>query len=451
MGQAIVSGWTGAQTRALRLSLRMTVHGFAAHLGVAPRTVSQWESRGHSIQPRPELQAALDTALARAADDDQARFRVLTTDRSIPAARGGDQGSGDLAHQPQNLVDSSNVHETDLMDGMGQLMPFDRRALLLGAAVGTVAAASGCPTATSRHVAPEVPAQLLELRDSMVDSDSLLGPARLIAAVAEQLAQTQELLALAKGGTRQELFAVAALYAEFQGWLQDDVGAPAQGSRWTGRALEWAEVAGDSSLVAYMLMRRAQEAVAGGEGALAIGLASVAVTRSSSAPYVRAAALQQQAHGLAVEGEASKALHAMDAAWALVDGAPHDRGPYSLANWCTVRYVLAQRAAVLARLERFPDAVAAFDLALASWPADYRREEGLHLARKAAVLARADDLDAAIASGWAACSIAVETGSRRTMDVLGDLSAHLVSVTATREAVELAQVVVATTEKGCRR
>lgn len=44
-GLGIVAAWTGRETRALRLALRMTVETFAAHLGAAPRTVAYWEER----------------------------------------------------------------------------------------------------------------------------------------------------------------------------------------------------------------------------------------------------------------------------------------------------------------------------------------------------------------------------------------------------------------------
>ncbi|TCO62772.1 hypothetical protein EV192_102911 [Actinocrispum wychmicini] len=71
--------WTGAEASALRQALRLSVRAFAEQeLGVSVRTVSNWESRGADITPVTEMQRALDTALARADDDVQARFsRIL--------------------------------------------------------------------------------------------------------------------------------------------------------------------------------------------------------------------------------------------------------------------------------------------------------------------------------------------------------------------------------------
>jgi hypothetical protein len=59
----------------------MSVRGFATYLGAGVRTVAAWEA--HDVHPRPELRAALDTALARADGDARERFtaalRLATT------------------------------------------------------------------------------------------------------------------------------------------------------------------------------------------------------------------------------------------------------------------------------------------------------------------------------------------------------------------------------------
>ncbi|MBI1759068.1 MAG: helix-turn-helix transcriptional regulator [Actinobacteria bacterium] len=69
-----VDRWSGRDTRLLRHALRLTVRDFAEDLGVSPRTVSKWEAGGATLQPRPELQRALDTMLARASDEERTRF-----------------------------------------------------------------------------------------------------------------------------------------------------------------------------------------------------------------------------------------------------------------------------------------------------------------------------------------------------------------------------------------
>lgn len=73
-----VRSWSGVEARALREAKRMGVRTFADYLGISPRMVSKWEAGGEQIKPRPINQEALDTALATAGPDTQARFAEIT-------------------------------------------------------------------------------------------------------------------------------------------------------------------------------------------------------------------------------------------------------------------------------------------------------------------------------------------------------------------------------------
>jgi tetratricopeptide (TPR) repeat protein/DNA-binding XRE family transcriptional regulator len=378
-----VERWTGRETRALRHALRMTVVGFAEHLGVSSRTVSKWEARGADIEPLPEMQAALDTALSRAGPGTVQRFQALCPDAGEPVP---DPALGVAPNA-----------------GPG---PPDRR--------------SGRPVLP---VSIQIVEELSTLRASLVRSDSLLGPGRLIATVGEQVANVQDMLPSARGELRLKVFDLAALYAEFHGWLLEDIGQPLRGQAWTGRALEWSQAGENADLTAYTLMRRAQQAATQRDAALAIGLAQAAGRVSGVAARIRSASAQQLANGLAVEGEERQALLALDAAESLLaEGAlePADpsAAPYQLAEWCIPSYLTAQRANVLLTLGRADRAVRTFDRALAEWPQDYRRERGLHLARRARALAVDRRPEEAVAAGGEALAIAQETGSHRTLTEL---------------------------------
>lgn len=69
-----VRRWSGQEARVLRRALRMSIRGFADHLGVAARTVSKWEERGMATFPLPDTQSILDVALHRADDNAKNRF-----------------------------------------------------------------------------------------------------------------------------------------------------------------------------------------------------------------------------------------------------------------------------------------------------------------------------------------------------------------------------------------
>ncbi|GAB3802368.1 hypothetical protein [Micromonospora zhanjiangensis] len=69
-----VRRWTGREAKALRLALRMSVRGFAEHLGVNSAAVSNWEKRGAATRMRYETQQMLDVDLARSPTEVKQRF-----------------------------------------------------------------------------------------------------------------------------------------------------------------------------------------------------------------------------------------------------------------------------------------------------------------------------------------------------------------------------------------
>ena len=80
---SVVASWTGSRADALRRALRMTNETFAAHLGVAVRTVAYWRADPDVI-PRPGMQEILDAALATAPAPVQEQFRLVLADQVSP-------------------------------------------------------------------------------------------------------------------------------------------------------------------------------------------------------------------------------------------------------------------------------------------------------------------------------------------------------------------------------
>lgn len=81
----VATPWTGRRACALQTALRMSNDGFAAHLGVSSRTIAAWHKKADLV-PRPELQQALDTALALADESVKARFAQLASRSEQPPA-----------------------------------------------------------------------------------------------------------------------------------------------------------------------------------------------------------------------------------------------------------------------------------------------------------------------------------------------------------------------------
>ncbi|MER5337960.1 hypothetical protein [Micromonospora sp. NPDC002717] len=132
---AAVTTWTGREANALRHALRMSVTAFAEHLGAARRTVAKWSSQGDSVLPRADMQAALDTVLARATSDVRERFEALRMT--------GTSGAPISTTPPYTGADADTGGDGD--GGSGSDGDVRRRDLLRKAAVGVAAAPSVAP------------------------------------------------------------------------------------------------------------------------------------------------------------------------------------------------------------------------------------------------------------------------------------------------------------------
>jgi tetratricopeptide (TPR) repeat protein len=257
----------------------------------------------------------------------------------------------------------------------------------------------------------------VSLRAALVSADSMLGPGNLVNSAEEQVVNIAGLYECIEPQARARLFEIGALFAEFCGWLADDLGKFDSGKAWSAQALEWAHSSGNADIAAYILMRMSQQAQFARRRVQASALAQASIdyeTRVGNS-QVLAAIHQQAAHANAMDGQERAALLHMDKAYALTEATVSVDDAYALANYCTSSYVAVQRAAVLSTLGKHKRALDEYDRVMSGWPRSYRRERGLHLARRAAVAARAGLPEEALESGREALDIARATRSYRTV------------------------------------
>jgi hypothetical protein len=81
-----VEEWSGLEATLLRKALRLSLRGFAAKVGVAQRTVSNWAKLGRQIHLHLDSQALLDTMLSRADDEAHRRFTALLAEHGAIAS-----------------------------------------------------------------------------------------------------------------------------------------------------------------------------------------------------------------------------------------------------------------------------------------------------------------------------------------------------------------------------
>jgi hypothetical protein len=283
--------------------------------------------------------------------------------------------------------------------------------------------------ASSRQVAPtrlaggpRLDAVVEHLREHwhlLVKTDNLLGPRHALSGVLAQLGTIDELLAAATTAGRPQVVRLAAQYAESASWLYEDSGGMAEARHWSGRALEWAIEADDPLMTSWVLFRRSQQAVPSGNAAQVLGLAAAARRAGSDLPTpMRAAISQQEAVGLALDGDEAAAHRKLDEAhmWAATDAAGDARAGHG--SFCTASYIEVQRAGCWLTLGKPERAIQLYETTLPGVPDVYRRDRGVALGGLASAYAAHGQPEAAARTATEALTIGKEVGSARTLGVV---------------------------------
>ena len=303
--------------------------------------------------------------------------------------------------------------------------PVDRRTLL----DACIAAVVGAPTREAWRLAddgrvtdPQTVHRLLVVRRLVNDADSWIGADGLAPAVAQLYRLIDLMRRAATGGMRQWLLDVTALYAEFYGWLRQEVGDLHGAGEWTERSLQRAQAADDRELVAYAYVRMAQLAEADRDDDRVIGLSRAALREPGICAQVQALALQQEARGHAIAGNAAACLRALDAARELdLPDAPPWSDRYRVGYYFDANHLKIQHASCLLELGRVRDAIAFYEDHRDSREHLCRWEQAVHVARLARAYALVGEVDRAAAVGTQALEMGAGTASTLVVQELRKL------------------------------
>lgn len=129
-----VARWTGLEANLLRTAMRLSLRAFAEHLGVSFGTVSSWNRRGATVQPTPEMQAILDTALARASTEVRDRFEEALLHEADAAHAAGVRPTSAPGDMPPSA--GREILLTVHIDGRSVTLPLDSVAEVARVAIG---------------------------------------------------------------------------------------------------------------------------------------------------------------------------------------------------------------------------------------------------------------------------------------------------------------------------
>jgi transcriptional regulator with XRE-family HTH domain len=279
----------------------------------------------------------------------------------------------------------------------------------------------GQVTFTSPAHLDEILMHLREQWHSLVRTDNLLGPRFALAGVLSQLSIVDELLPVVRGDRRLDLVRLGAQYAESAAWLYEGAGNLVQGRYWTGQAMDWAYEAGDSTMLAWTMFRRSQQAAVTQDAAQVIGLALAARREEAQlASPMRAAIRVQEAYGHALDGNARVSQQLLDEAhtWASADNTGDARGGHG--SYCTPSYIELQRAHCCLTFGEPRKSIQIYEQALPTLPVVYQRDRATALSRLAAAYLADGQPDRAAITACAALPVSRGTGSDRVvMDIKG--------------------------------
>jgi tetratricopeptide (TPR) repeat protein len=234
----------------------------------------------------------------------------------------------------------------------------------------------------------------------------------------------------ARGDLRAKVLDVGSQWAQFAGWLHASGGQVADASRLYGLALEWATEAGNADMIATALNMRGHAAWIASKVGPMVGLSRAAQRVVSISPGVRALAVQQEARGAALAGDATVTDidRMFDEAERLVAQAMShpDREPPWI-YFFSPHYLIMQRGLAYRLAGEHIKAIELIEAGLAAVPHEVRQSDWIasYLIQLALIYAQSGDVATACKLGAEVLQIGRQTHSKRLNADIRSLHARL--------------------------
>ncbi|MEV6982720.1 XRE family transcriptional regulator [Sphaerisporangium sp. NPDC051017] len=269
-------------------------------------------------------------------------------------------------------------------------------------------------------------------------TEDRIGSVPLIAPVRAQLAVAEKLVSDARGPLRGRMLDLGGQWAQFAGWLHASAGRWAEADRHYDRALQWGSEVGNADLIATALNMKGHLAWLSRTAGPLISLSQAAQRDRAVSHGVRALAVQQEARGLALAGEADSTDRKFDEAAALTSRAaehPEDEPPW--IYFFGLGYLTLQRGLAYRYLGRYGEAIELLHRGLQALDPQARRAEwaGAYILQMAIAHAALGDIEQACSAAGQVADIADQTESTRLRAQLLDLHRRLLRVQPRHSAV----------------
>jgi hypothetical protein len=267
------------------------------------------------------------------------------------------------------------------------------RADLLSAGTAVISIAIPAPARIGSSQAESAAATFAALFGQLRQFGQRVFPGALLPTLIAQTQTLRGLAASAGNPARSVLLGLAARYAEYTGWMAEEIGDDHAGLWWTDEAVRLADAAGQPEMGAYALVRRALMGMYRGDAAETVDLARMAWSDPRASERVRGLAALREAQGYALTADDS-ACHT-----ALERGREHlarsmDDPVTPMLGTSTVPDPAAMVTGwCLHDLGRPADSGAVLDREIARLPADAQKTRTRFSARRALAYAAAGEVD----------------------------------------------------------
>jgi hypothetical protein len=350
----------------------------------------------------------LDTALERAPDRVKAQFALLVDEAyRAPDFQSAEAGpaSGAFDSMANREYDKGGEHalwRPMSVDPGGAFTPDDEERIILAAR-------------SPRRYGPGVVDALSVALSGQRRAEDIIGSTSLIEPVKAQLAIVGDLVTEARGDLRASVLDIGSQWAQFSGWLHENNRQLSEANRLYGLALEWALEADKPNMIATALNMRGHVAWTAAEARPMISLSQAAQRDNRASPGVLALAIQQEARGIALSGEAGIAdidqkLDRAEELAAQAERAPEDEPPWTY--FFSPDYLTLQRGLAYRLLGEYAKANELLAAGLSAIPEEMRQSDWVashYLLQLAVNNAKSGDVSAA-------CTVAHEINiiARRT-------------------------------------
>jgi transcriptional regulator with XRE-family HTH domain len=211
---------------------------------------------------------------------------------------------------------------------------------------------------------------------------------------AAQADAIQEFAKISGGQAGRNLLILGSRFAEYTGWLAQEMGNDRAAIRWTRRAADLANAGGDTDFAAYGLVRQGLVTLYRGDAQQTIQLASRAQA-SRLPPRIRGLAAGREAQGHAIAGDYNSVMRALDRASTFLSIAVADTEQPVIGTRNVADPAEMIRGWCLYDLGRPAEAATIISHQLAEIPGHATRARARYAARRALCYAAAGEIDQA--------------------------------------------------------